>query len=259
MTQEQLIEVRFTGGDIRPQSVRAADLGNVLRAVEDIIESVALAEQLLTDPILLASLTEIRLGSVDLFFTPSNPPAAQRAWGIATGVIHDKTIQRLPRRARNGVRQIVEFTRAYQCVSEFRFSASNQVLATITPELIVADAALLKGESVLYGQVIRVGGRSPKVLIAAADHSGTISCAVSQEIARTLGGRLYTDIGVAGIATWNAETLKLEAFQITELLPYKKTPITQAFKQLSDRYGQYFDDIDDVDEFIASVRGDKEE
>jgi hypothetical protein len=258
MADEQFIEMRFTGGNIRPELVRAADLGDVLRAVEEILESVALAEQLLPDALLLTSLTSIRSSSVDLLFAPSNPSAGFQAWKVATGVIDARAFQRLPRRATRGVRRIVDFTKTYDCVSEFRVSTSDYVLATLTPELIVADAPLIKGETVLYGQVIRVGGRKPKVLIAASDHSGTSSWQVNQEIARTLGSRLYTDIAVAGMATWNAETLKLEAFQITELLSYRKMPITEAFKQLSDKYGQYFDKLD-PDEFIASVRGGKEE
>lgn len=257
MANEQSIEIRFTGGDIRPEIVRASDLADVLRAIDELVGSVALNEALTRDPLFLTSLTLVEESSLKLHFTPSDGQAGREAWGLISRSVEQQSYRRLPHRATRALRRVVEFTQTYNCESELRLPETDQVLARITPSMIVADAPLIRGETTLYGQVLRVGGRRPKVLIASHDNSGTVACDVNQDIARVLGGRLYTDIAVSGMAIWNAETLRIESFEIIELLPYQKTALADALRRISERFGKYYDKID-VDEFMSSVRGDKE-
>lgn len=258
MAELEAIELRFTGAEMRPEIVRASDLGDVLRAIDEMIEAVAQTENLVSEMSLVTSLTLVSSGSLALRFTPSDWNAGKLAWQAISTAVSERLFHRLPRRATRAIRRVVEFGHRYNCDSELRLPEPDRVLATLPPDLVVVDAPLIVGETTLYGQVIRVGGRKPKVLIAAFDHSGTIACDVSQDIARILGGRLYTDIAVAGTAAWNSETLKIETFRIEQLLPYQRTSLANAFREMSERFGKYYDALGDVDDFMSSVRGDKE-
>ena len=66
---------------------------------------------------------------------------------------------------------------------------------------------------------------------------------------------LYQLIGVRGVATWDLKNLSLIKFQIEELTEYRKTPITEAIESLRKLVGKYYQDIDDIDAFIADLRG----
>src|SRR5690606_38320829 len=74
-------------------------------------------------------------------------------------------------------------------------------------------------------------------------------------VARQLGRRLYTEIGVKGEASWDLRDMSVVFFRIDELLDYQATPLPEALDNLYEIAGQHFEAIDALDTFIADLRG----
>jgi hypothetical protein len=111
----------------------------------------------------------------------------------------------------------------------------------------------LRGETVLFGRVERVGGVEPKVRLRISDHE-SVSCHISEELAKRVGNRLYNEVGLRGQATWDAVDFELLYFHAEELLSYQAGPITAAFDALAGAVGGAFDSVDDVEEFVGALR-----
>lgn len=77
---------------------------------------------------------------------------------------------------------------------------------------------ILTGETTLYGEVKRVGGFKPRVVLKTIQ-GDTIYCDASKALAQELGRRLYTEVGVRGQAKWNMQTLRIDAFIIESVPP----------------------------------------
>jgi len=64
-------------------------------------------------------------------------------------------------------------------------------------------------------------------------------------LARSIGNRLYTFVGLGGTAKWDATTRAMLEFKADELLPYEAGRLTDAVGDLSALIG---DDLADVTE-----------
>jgi hypothetical protein len=69
-----------------------------------------------------------------------------------------------------------------------------------------------------------------------------------------LGGKLYTVVGLKGVAEWWAEDLSITRFLANEITDYRETPIAEAISRLRDAIGKYYRDIDDIEEYMAGLR-----
>ena len=49
--------------------------------------------------------------------------------------------------------------------------------------------------------------------------------------------------------------MKLRQFSIEELTEYRETSLTKAFESLREVAGKYYEEIDDIDAFVADLRG----
>lgn len=130
----------------------------------------------------------------------------------------------------------------------------RKVLATITPETTLARRAKLSGETTIYGQVIRVGGREPRVMVELLSGQ-TVFCDTNEDIAKKLGSRLYTTVGLFGVAQWDGESLKLEQFTIKDVTTYEELPLEDVMNQLAKAVGVYYGDVTDVEKYISDIRG----
>lgn len=112
----------------------------------------------------------------------------------------------------------------------------------------------LSGETVLYGQLRRIGGRQPRADLV-LDDGTRVSCPIkmqSPQQVRELAARLYTEVGLRGEAQWDSGSSELIAFSITEMLQYRPGNVSAAFRSLaglSPLWGTI-----DLDEFEEQVR-----
>lgn len=253
MANQELFELNFTGA-IRPEMVRAKDLSDVLLAVEEMISSTAFTIDQAFSGEITVGLSKIESNSLDLGFSSSLPNIVSPAWSRVIDAVNANNFNLLPRLARKGVRRVVRFTEKYKCDAQLYLpSEGKSAVATVTPKTVVRDAPVIRGETTLYGTLVRIGGRRPKAWMSFID-GNALPCKTNEAVAKQLGGHLYNLIGVHGAVEWNAETLRVEAFTIDHLTDFKEVPARQAINELRVKYGRYFDDIGDADAFVSELR-----
>lgn len=256
--QRGLLEVKFKGRGLRPDKILAKDLAEVIRDVEAAVLAYLSAEA--DDKSILKitglSLVEIKAGSAALRFAPRTSEAVTPAFqAFATDVGHTGNVTALKARARSSYEGIQDFCQKYRCISEFRDRlSSRKPIAIIRPPIPIARTRpiMLEGETSIYGTLESVGGLDPKAWLR-TDH-GRVNFDVTQDQARELGQRLYTRIGVRGVARWDAYTSAVSSFKFLELLAYREKPLSQAFQSLRDEFGHCFSSMD-VAAFLKEQRG----
>jgi hypothetical protein len=259
ITSNNLIGITFTGENIRPDTVKASELAEILRAVETMVESHVLRDHPeVQKEVVVVGLVKIKASSLDLQFSSEIPAWAIAAFQDTGQAVNDQDFSRLPSDTFDALDTLVSFTRKRQCIAKFiTLNGKKDVIATITPEIEIRRKPLLTGETTIYGQVVRVGGRTPRVMLEMVDGQ-TIYCDATADMARTLGGKLYQVVGLIGIAQWNPETLVMNTFEIKAILPYEAGSFKEAMAQLAEMTKSYYADITDVPEYIANIRGGSE-
>lgn len=253
---ENELTLRFTGvADIKPQAVRASELAEIITAFEAAITNTVIArDPALKREQLVVPLVALTDQSIGLVFAPNLPDLTlAAATRIAEAIVHNN-FTTLPIATLKPLRTLLWFVRAYRCIAELRVVRANQVqVAALTPETQIQAASTLRGETVLYGEVVRVGGVEPKVEIRTLQGK-TLFCPTTTAIAVQLAGRLYQQVGVYGEAEWNVETLEIEEFSIQQVSPYGKIPLHQAFTQLRESANSVYDAQEDVSAYMTAVR-----
>lgn len=257
MSEQRLIEVRFAGNNIKPDKIRSKELAEVIASYEDAIASILVHEnpELSKDTVTI-SLVSIENRSIGLQFSPNLeeltfPAASRIAKSISTN-----DYSSLPHHTVESLRNISSFTKKHSCEAEFRaINGANRVEATLYPTTEIPVTPKLIGETILYGEVRRVGGATPKVMLATFE-GYTVYCDLSADLAKELGHRLYTEVGLKGKATWNAKTLELDAFVVEAIADYSSISAPDAFEELRSLIGDDLAHIEDVEGYVTSLRYD---
>lgn len=253
---ENQLTLRFTGAaDLKPQVLRAKELADIIENFEaSITAAVTALDPTIKREQVAVALIAVNDQSVGLSFAPNLPdltyPAAFR---IADAFATERFVG-LPEAVLSPLRWLVRFVRQRGCIAEMKIARGTQTIAvSITPQTRIQTFAPVDGETILYGQVIRAGGVDPKVELKPPTGKA-LFCSTTEEIAVQLANRLYQQVSVQGCATWDQETLEIKEFRITKVLSYTKKPLTQAFKLLKESAQGAFDSIEDVNQYVTTVR-----
>ena len=255
-TQDKRIEIRLVGAGVAPGLIRSREVAEVITAVEEMIAAVVEREnpEIKLDQVRIG-LSAISSGSMTMVFTPNldalTVPAAERVMQA----IDDQAFDGLPAGTLKALKTLQAFTHRHDATTEFRtLNGASVLLAAMTPKTSIPEPARLAGETTLYGDILRVGGAEPKVQFRSIDNE-IVYCDATRDMTRQAALRLYERVGLRGEAVWDLETLKLESFRIEEILDFEDVGIVQAFAELRDSVGGYFDQIADVDAFVEELRG----
>lgn len=262
MANNTVLQVRLVGPEIAPGLVRSSDLADIIDSVEDMIASVIVMEDpsLKKDEIVVGLLS-VGEGSMTLeFASPLSDLVVPAFQEVAKAVEHDD-YRGLPTSSINALERIATFSRKSNSNVEFRGPNRDrvaEVLGVISPSTTIKPVPLMMGPTTIHGKVIRVGGRKPKVMIE-LPNGESVFCDIEYELAKELGQRLYSWVGLYGTAKWDSKDLSLKDFSIDRITEYEDTPLTEAVAKLSEVAGQYFEDIDDVEGYISALRSDRRE
>ncbi len=203
----------------------------------------------------LSSLTD---GSLNL--ACSSPykeagPALREVGNVA----EDGDISRLPVEARPPVLKLLKFNHNHNTSTDIREADGQRArLLRFTPDIIIsvpAESATVTGTTTLYGELLRIGGNPPVARIRFIDDI-TKSCPVqSTDLAREMATRLYEIIGVRGKGVWEVGSMELRDFKIEQITEYRQTSLTKAFESLREVTEKYYVEIEDVNAFVADLRG----
>ncbi|NJK80322.1 MAG: hypothetical protein HC914_10620 [Chloroflexaceae bacterium] len=248
-----IIEIRFTGEHIAPGRVRSSDIADLIISVEEMIASTVAQDNVeLKKKDIAVGLAGIRSGSLGLVFVPYPPQPIFETLNKIAYSIGSKDFTVLPEDAQDAIRKIVGFVKKYRTSADFFVNIPN-ISVRITDDLIVSSPRI-SGVTVIYGQVLRIGNKKPTCRIKLLNEQ-IITCEIeSKELAQRLAQRLYRVVGLSGRAEWNAQTLKLEDFQIQGITGYQDTPVDQALKELAEVMAPYYKDIEDPDRFVEELR-----
>ena len=252
---KSVIEVSFSGEGIKPDSVKASDIADILKAVENMVESQVFREHPEIDKEqVILGFVNIKSESVDLQFVS---PIEEIVFPIFRSIgqaVRTNDYKDLPTGSIDALDTIVSFSRRKQCIAEFvTNNGHREILATITPKTTLERRARLSGETTIYGQVVRVGGREPRAMVELLNGQ-TVFCDTNEAVAKKLGSRLYTTVGLFGMARWDDESLKLEQFTIKDVTTYEELPLEDVMNQLAKAVGVYYSDVTDVEKYISDIR-----
>jgi len=264
MSERFLIEIRMTGETISPGVVRSRDIGNIIAAIEQMLAAVVLQKNPnlgLTDDEIIVGLTAIQPGSINLQFTTPEvyEPYIAQAYHDISSSIGNRSYDKLPDVTIKALRDVRHLSTKYTATIEFWWHNGEPAhLATLSRDtLIEVETREFKGETILYGTVINVGGTHPTAKIQLLDGK-FITCDIvgreRKELAKQLAYKLYAEVGISGLATWNSDWA-LTGFQIESLVDYQPlSSIEVALEKLGQLASPYLEKIDDLESYFSGVR-----
>jgi hypothetical protein len=255
MTHDITIEILITGEGMSPGKLRSNEIAEVIESIEDMIASLVVRNNpTLNKEDIVIGLQNIRKGSIGLIFCPNLRELTLPATRQITTAIQDNEFGSLPHNILESLKKLAAFARRNNCQAEFLTKNGKlESLAVVTPETKIPNIYPLSGETTLYGEVIRVGGAEPRILLRTFEGQ-LVYCNTTKKLATIVASRLYTKVGLLGIAQWNSETFEIENFEAKALIDYDEVPLSEAFNELSDLIGDSMDQIEDVDRFVHEIR-----
>lgn len=249
------IEIKFSGNGITPESVSTSEIFEVCSVYEETLRAYMLKHSPnISIENFTFSLVQVKESSA-IYTLKTIAIAAHAAIAINTA-IQNEDYAKLPYNSIEGIRKLWNFSKKRNCDVSLSAKDKEKVsLGFITPlkEINLPKNYVIKGETTIYGEIIRAGGIEPKIRIKLQDNE-ILSVKVTEDLAKELALRLYDIVGLKGNAKWNKEDLSLEDFTITEILPYKKTPFPSAFDKLKSVLGTKWNEIGDVNNYIENLR-----
>lgn len=254
-TLEMKIGGKTNGQDLRPGVVSSRKIAELITAFEEAIAAIVIAEspQLKKEQIVVG-LEGIQTGSVALSFVVNPYDLVMPAARKMGNALENNDFSGLNNPTRECLRKLKNLVSEYQggVVTIFEKNGSTKQLAVLTAESVIPAAQYIKGDTTLYGEVTRIGGKKPKIQIV--NFEGIpISCKATKELVMRVSNKLYQTIGLRGTAKWDIDSLEMIEFQAEELLPYEEAPLKDFFAGLAAIVGEDFVDVD-PDKFVYELR-----
>jgi len=260
ISSQEYIEISFSGNNISPDKVKVGDIADILKAIEVMIESQVYQKhpEIKKEQVIIG-FTRIKSSSIDLQFRSPLPEITFPAFSEIGRGINQRDFSNLPSVSYKAFGIISAFTKKQQCTAELiHQDGKRKSIAVITPDIIIKRPQPLKGETIVYATVVRVGGKEPKVEIETINGC-TLFCDAPYEVTKKLGTKLYQTVGLIGIAEWDLDLIDIEQFEIKDVIDYEQIPIKDAINELAKITRTYYSDIIDVEKYISSIRGSDEE
>lgn len=234
------------------ETVTAGDLAEIIRLVERALVETAQATN--------ADLSEAPVLSVVGIAGESNAlacavaPALIPAVSIVTQSIADSDFSVIPPIAQKQLHELQKVTARRHWTLGFEETGNIELTrATISPEVPIPESPVVHGETTVYGEIIRVGGKRPKVQLRLVSGE-VLTSEISRPFAEQLASRLYTEVGLEGEAIWDTDAIQIVSFRVSRVLSYRETPITEAFRSLYGCGGSAWAGIGPND-YVGGVRG----
>lgn len=260
MSEENIhqIAIKFVGRGMVPGAIRSRELADIIDSFEEMLADVVVDRHSnIEKDDVLVGLATIGDGSIRLGFNTVMVSVVVAAYLSVASAVDKNDFTSLPQSSLTALNRIVAFTRRHHCVADLLSPDTDERIASITPETDTKVSGLIQGQTTIYGRILRVGGKTPRVMIETMS-GATLSCVVSLEIARELGERLYEFAEFSGIASWSPNDWKIAEFRIQSFtVSSTKTP-EQTINELRSLVGQYFEGVD-AEAYVSSIRGETED
>jgi|TARA_Y100000310_G_C20704425_1_gene834075 hypothetical protein len=253
-TLSERLKIKFTGNDIEPSKVTANEFAKLVASYENALLAVIKKNAPGRQGIDFISVVEVKNESLTIEADPHTKDVKEAANEINTA-IKQKKINRLPYDAIDNLTNFQSFVNKHKCKAVL-----NGIDGVETAEIDensnikITESLYYKGETTVYGRIIRIGGSEPKVRIK-TDNGKYLSVKTSRKNAKELSPNLYSRIGIKGIGKWKKETDELEEITAKSFVVVSDLPLTERLKGLSNLLSKYWNNIDNPDEYIKTLRG----
>jgi hypothetical protein len=264
MANQDVIEIKITGENVTPEKVSSRDIGELIASVEAMIAAIVARDNPalgIDESEVIVGLASIEHGSYALLFQSQYEAEAIDAHTKITNSINTGNYSNIPIKSIDAIKSVRKVARKYSTEIEFwRRNGRRDQLATVnTNTRIEAETSTITSKTTLYGFLIGVGGVEPPRARIRLFNGNIFNCHITRrgryQIARQLGERLYTEVGVYGVARWDVRDMSLDHFLIERLTEYSKKPIDQALESLYSVAGKHYEAVEGIESLIAEIRG----
>lgn len=158
-------------------------------------------------------------------------------------------------------KKIEEFGSEFNARLELRNNKSGPAIATIRPhfqETMTMPPHAIQTTTTIYGKISGINGVSKtKVTMSALlGFSGPLSFHITGKELRKIACELYGQtVGVVGTAFISLPDRTIQDFSFKKFTDYRETSLDEGVKIIREKFGKYFDAIDDIDALIEEQRG----
>ncbi len=247
-----------------PHYIHSSDIAEIIASIEDMVTSLVICDhpELTKEDVAVALVhvanTPASNPCLQLRFAVTKPEVMLPALAKIIACINDDRLDNVPDGTNISIRKIAILTHKHNCVAELcSYDGYRIVQTAIKPHFRIVPKPVLHNDITLYGKVISIVGiEYPQVTIETVDGQ-TVVCHVDMHIAKELGSKLYQTVGLYGNAVYrNGVHLVLEDFWVKDVTDYNDTvSLSETMRILSEEFGEYFEDIEDADLYVASLRG----
>lgn len=250
----QTLKISFSGNGISPDKVSANEFAKLVIAYENALLAVVNKNHPGRKGLSRISIVKVIDESLTILAEPNSEDVIEAADIINTSISTNKLFQ-LPFEAVDNLSVIQAFVEKYGCDANLN-GIEGIASAKITPatDLRITKSFYIKGETTIYGTVLRIGGAEPRIRVQ-ADNGTAFSVVTNASTAKELTSHLYERIGVKGLATWKKENNELIEIKLKSFVLLSKLPLTERLKGLQNLLGEFWTDVDNPDDFITSLRG----
>jgi hypothetical protein len=234
-----ILQLRFIGEHISPESFSAKELGNLLIDIQKSVSAIAgISED--ADETGLISLREIKNESAGLHFY-SDRPSVNDACILLINAVDKKDFTGLPRRSFEGIKHISKLAKLKKCDAELKNRTTiTSAKATLkeSDNLIFPEDLLLRDTKDFYGEITRVGGVEPRVRFRTFSGK-TYNAITSKDLAKRIANKLYQTVKIKADVRWVASADGYKEIKIVDVEEYKVQSNSGLFDELRETLGSY--------------------
>ena len=247
MEASETIELKFEGNGVKPSTVKASEVAELIKSFEASLLSVIKRDDpTFNDALVYVSFEEIKDKCLLLKLKTHFIAAATAATVIGTS-FSQKSFDDYPQTTIEDLRELTKFAKRHDCYGEIIRAGERIAIFDKNTEVSYSEKGTVWGETTIYGEVTRAGGENPKTTIKINDEY-TLSFDVSKDIAIKLAANLYKEVGLVGRAKWNKRSYKVLEFKASDVIILEDQPITKTFEELSNLFTK--EDLDNFDLII---------
>jgi hypothetical protein len=185
------VAIKFVGRGMIPGAIRSRELADIILSFEEMLACVvADRHSNIEKDDVLVGLATIGDGNIRLGFNAPMASVVVAAYLSVASAVNQSDFTPLPNNSLIALNKIIAFTRRHDCVAQLLSPGTDEPIAFITSETDTKVSGVVQGQTTIYGRILRVGGKTPRVMIETIS-GDTLSCVVSLAIARDLGEWLY--------------------------------------------------------------------
>ncbi len=247
---------------VRPETVRASEVAKIATEVEAMLESFASAIGLELPSEVPVSLIDIQDGSDRLKF--SMTVALVPLVALLVTAINNHSFDEVPRDAYRHLHALSAWGSDRRWAIEFvPDSRSGLTGATLEPDSVLPPpppSPIVKGDTTLYGRVVRVGGKeTPTARVVPLQGGPDVTVTFkSESLAKRAARYLYETVGVEGVASWEAETGQVCGLVAARLFPLGTVGPAATFERLRAKVDGQLDRLS-AEQLVGAARESTEE